>query len=218
MSRIQDELVLREKFMRQIPQIRRVAEGTRRDQIAVALCQLSIEHHDGLITLVQDGQFSPAFAMFRPQMEAWLRSLWVSGQAPDNELEAFMAGEEFVPAMNPKTSLMDKKKRIPPSIKESIGDIKDANERDALLENYEKTWKFLCDLTHGGAYQINARLQEHGIEARYPEEHIGGLVHASTRLSYLAMMEMGERLQDEELMDSVHNIFTSIYPPTAPPP
>lgn len=60
--------------------------------------------------------------------------------------------------------------------------------------------------------QVNARLQAHGIETIYPDLHIGSLVHASTRLAYLAMMEMAEALHDPELRDGIHELFLSIYP------
>ncbi|MGJ7541903.1 DUF6988 family protein [Variovorax sp. LT1R16] len=212
MTRTHDELVLNEKFLQQIPQIKRVAEGTWREQIAIALCHLSIEHHSGLITLIQERQLSPALAMFRPQMEAWLRSMWVSQQAPEKELQAFMKGEEFVLVANKRNGGVDKKKRIPPPIREIIERVRDDVEREALLSNYDSTWKSLCDMTHGGPLQVNARLQAHGIETIYPDLHIGGLVHASTRLAYLAMMEMAEVLHDPELRDGIHELFLSIYP------
>lgn len=211
MTRTHEELVLNEKFLQQIPQVKGVAEGTRREQIAVALCHLSVEHHSGLITLIKERHFSPALALFRPQMEAWLRSMWASQQASEEELQAFMNGGEFVLLANKKSGGAQRK-RIPPPIREIIENVGDDDEREALLSNYNSTWKSLCDMTHGGSLQVNARLQGHGIETIYPDLHIGGLVHASTRLAYLAMMEMSEVLRDPEMRDDIHELFLSVYP------
>lgn len=183
--------------MRHIPQIKRVAEGTAREQIAIALCQLSVEHHSGIITLTQNSQWSPAFALFRPQMEAWLRSQWVRYIVTEDRLAQFMSGDATI---NP-----------PP--RQIILAIPDEEERAVLINNYDTTWSGLCDYTHGGAMQIKARLQPDGIETKFPDDHIAGLVNASTRLAYLAMMEMAELLKDEELHTSVHSLFVSIYPP-----
>lgn len=214
MDLILEELTRTDKFNQGIPQIKMVEAGTWREKLAVALCHLSIEHHHGVITLSQDRHYSPALALFRPQMEAWLRSMWVDQMATDGELNAFMDGEEFVMVPSSKNDGTLKKKRIPPPIRDIILSIKDEGERQALLDNYDSTWSVLCDFTHGGALQIKARLQSDGMRTIYPERNIAGLIHASTRLQYLAMMEMAELLNDADLGRYIHDLFNSIYYPS----
>jgi len=67
---------------------------TNRSRVAAALHQLSIEHYTGVHVLVETGVYSAAFALYRPQFEAYIRGSWYHRCATDNQVNALISGGE----------------------------------------------------------------------------------------------------------------------------
>jgi hypothetical protein len=196
MTQRDEALERADRWIQNLPPIYRIEKGTNREQTAVQLLHLSVEHHSGIVTLVQNEQFSPAFALMRPQQEAWLRAIWARSQATDNELKRFLDGSD----------------KRGPSLKKIIDALADKEERAVLQANYDTVYHHLCDYTHGGANQIKARDHIEGVQTFFTDESIRWLVDSSARMSYLALMEMAEVIDDSQLLQFIHAHFLSVYP------
>lgn len=72
---------------------------TTRARVSVALQHLCIEHHQGAHLLVDNDVRGSAFALRRPQFEAYTRAHWQFCCATDTQLEDFVQGGE-PPRMN----------------------------------------------------------------------------------------------------------------------
>lgn len=191
----EDALLRAHQFMHGLPELRTLADGTWREMVAINFAHLSVEHHSGIVVLVQEEQYSPAFALFRPQMEAWLRALWARWIAAEDRLRAFIEGDASI---NPKP-------------RHIITQLPNDEEREALLQQYDQSWSHLCDFTHGGALQIQARMQEHGVQTFFADDTIRGLVDASPTMAYLTVLEMSELMKAPELTTEVQQLYASLY-------
>ena len=69
-------------------------DTTTRSKISVSLQHLSIEHHTGIHTLVDHGVLGSAFALFRPQFEAYVRGVWYHFCATEDDLLRFLSGSQ----------------------------------------------------------------------------------------------------------------------------
>lgn len=72
-------------------------ETTTRSRVSVSLQHLCIEHHTGIHTLVDHGVLGSAFALFRPQFEAYVRGAWYHFCAAEDELLRFLRGAQPPP-------------------------------------------------------------------------------------------------------------------------
>lgn len=115
--------------------------SSNRANISVSLLHLSMGHQRGIHTLVDKGIDGSAFALLRPQFEAYVRGLWFSRCSKDTDVSNFISGKE------------------PPKIKQLIANIEttDGYKNGALGRKKSKLWKYLNDLTHGGFFQVASR-------------------------------------------------------------
>jgi hypothetical protein len=67
---------------------------TNRSRVAAALHQLSIEHFTGIHVLIGTGVNSAAFALYRPQFEAYLRGAGYHRCATDMQVAGLIGGKE----------------------------------------------------------------------------------------------------------------------------
>lgn len=174
-------------------------ETTNRLRVAVALLHLSLEHQTGIHTLVNLGVIGSAFALFRPQFEAYVRGVWYHRCAADAEVSSFIGGEE------------------PPKINIMIDEIESLEAYDEkLLSSIKgKLWSNLNDFTHGGTAQVKARCTMDEITQNYKEEHIANLLTASASISLLAGVALAAAVGKEALAHQFHSKFRCIYGPAA---
>lgn len=174
-------------------------EATNRLRVAVALLHLSLEHQTGIHSLVNLGVMGSAFALFRPQFEAYVRGVWYHRCATDAQVSSFIGGEQ------------------PPKINVLIEEIEKLEAFDEKLLSYAKRqlWSNLNDFTHGGTTQVKARCTADEITQNYKEEHIANLLTASTSLSLVAGVALAATVRTEVLARQLYSAFRGIYGPAA---
>lgn len=154
----------------------------------------------GIHVLVAEGVCGSAFALFRPQFEAYVRGVWYHRCASDDQVQKFINGND------------------PPKIGILIKDIENTAtvfESGRLSSMKNNMWTNLNDLTHGGSTQVAARLSERGIDQSFLPEHVAGLLTSSATLSALAGLDMARAIENDELASSLWEEFSAIYEPTA---
>lgn len=174
-------------------------ETTNRLRVAVALLHLSLEHQTGIHSLVNFGVIGSAFALVRPQFEAYVRGVWYHRCATDSQISSFIGGEP------------------PPKINVLIEEIEklEAFDEKRLSSAKRQLWPNLNDFTHGGTTQVKARCTMDEITQNYKEEHIAKLLTASASLSLVAGVALAAAVGKETLAYQFHSTFRRIYGPAA---
>lgn len=166
-----------------------------RVRVSVGLLNLSLEHQGGIIALVDHQIFGSALALIRPQFEAYVRGIWYSKCASDDQVEHFLKGAD------------------PPKIRTLIELVEkyEGNNNNALSKLKAKVWPMLNDYTHGGARQVAARNSEEHIEHNYNPVHIAGAVQSSVGLAFSASVEIAKIAENPELANKLLDLRKRIY-------
>jgi hypothetical protein len=170
-------------------------ETTDRLRVAVSLLHLSIEHQTGIHVLVEHGVIGSAFALMRPQFEAYLRGVWFHRCATDTQVSGFLSGKE------------------PPKVGNLIAAV---HELEGYEEGYlgkarAEIWSNLNDFTHGGAIQVKARITRDGIVSNYLHEHIAGLLQSAATLSLLSGVAIAKAVGDSALANNLLLLYQRLY-------
>lgn len=170
-------------------------ETTSRLRVSVSLLHLCVEHQKGIHVLVEHGVIGSAFALLRPQFEAYLRGMWFHQCATDAQVSGFLAGEE------------------PPKVGVLIEAVQklEGFENGALGEARKEIWRNLNDFTHGGTIQVKARNTKDEIISNYFPEHIAGLLQSAATLSLLASVAIASAANSNELANNLLSLYQRIY-------
>jgi len=128
---------------------------TLRARVAVALHHLCIEHHQAAHVLVDNDVRGSAFALYRPQFEAYTRAHWYFACASDAKLEEFVHGGE-PPGM----------RKLADDLQETLG-----QPGEIIRRVKDQTWRSMCAFTHGGAIQVKARALKDEIRQSFTDGH-----------------------------------------------
>ena len=170
-------------------------ETTKSKRVGVALFHLCLEHQSAIHLLVDNKVLGSALSMIRPQFEAFVRGVWFSHCATDEEIDAFINGGR------------------PPGIRAQIKQIKshDESKGASLSHIIDKLWGSFNDYTHGGIIQVKARNTEGEITKNYSPKHIDGLLHYSAAIAYSAGLEIAKAANNPELATKLMQLHQSIY-------
>lgn len=167
-----------------------------RTRVAAALHQLSFEHFTGIHVLINAGIPSAAFALYRPQLEAYVRGAWYHRCATDEQVAQFLTGAE------------------PPSPGTQIEALEamELFDRGSLSQLKKATWRNLCDFTHGGMIQVKARAATaNEIAQNYKVEHVAGMLTASATTAYLAAVGLAAVAENDAIALHLRDAFNAIY-------
>ncbi|WP_223999129.1 DUF6988 family protein [Cupriavidus pinatubonensis] len=160
--------------------------GDKRTRLAVAFQQLAIEHYGGLIRLCTHGQCSSAFALYRPQFEAFVRGAWFHICASDEQADSFLAGKLKIGGVDSLARQIEERKVF---------------EQGLLKQAKDQVYDHLCDLTHGGTAQIRARMQGSDIRTQFKPEHAARLLESAAIVCALSCFEIARVLDDQNLYE-----------------
>lgn len=174
-------------------------DNNSRSRVSVSLLHLCIEHQAAIHLLVHNDVIGSAFALMRPQFEAYLRGIWFQRCATDHQVADFIAGGQ-----PPKVAaLVEAVQKLGEYEEGTIGAVK------------EKIWKNLNDYTHGGCFQVNARNTIDEITSNYRPEDIAGLLRSAASLSLLAALAISNAVGSADLATKLLSLYQRTY--EAPP-
>ncbi|WP_017222098.1 DUF6988 family protein [Moritella dasanensis] len=145
-----------------------------RKLVPLALLHLALEHNAAIIKLIGLGCHGSAFALLRPQRDAFLRGIWLYRCATDEQLKKFMDGKE------------------PPGIKIQLEQIEQTEGyRHKQLSSLMADIKiYLHDYTHGGLCQSASRDKGDRIAGGYSAQQLEWLLRQTLLLSFLTILEV----------------------------
>ncbi|CAE6900396.1 hypothetical protein R69749_08116 [Paraburkholderia domus] len=170
-------------------------DSTLRARVAVSLHHLCLEHHRAAHVLIDNDVRGSAFALYRPQFEAYTRALWFHVCASDSALEGFVGGGE------------------PPPMGELASDLAKTlgSQGEVVRSVKEQSWRSMCAFTHGGAIQVKARAMKDEIRQSFTDEHTSQLIDAMASLSYLGALGIATVAGQEVLANNLYAGHREIY-------
>lgn len=168
--------------------------STDRNRSAAACFAIAQEHHEAIVRLAEHRLFASSFALLRVVFEAYVRGLWLSLCATDNEVSRFIALKE------------------PPKLDELLKAI-DSHDMftDTPLSGYKvRNYKQLCAFTHTGGHQIMRWNHDSGIEPVYQINDVMSVIVTSEQLSLLSLLGVTSMGNEPETALSVIEDFVRI--------
>lgn len=144
-------------------------ENTEIKRLAGALFYLSNEHHHSIVNLTNKGVPSSAFALLRPQLETYIRSLWLLNCANEKEVGGFL------------------EEKKPPLISNMLKALEEIDEfKDGRISKLKSdAWGLFCDFVHGGGVQAKWHIGRGALGSYYGSKQINALLHYSNSIAYL---------------------------------
>jgi hypothetical protein len=145
----------------------------------VAYCSLVLEHQKAIVELVDLELKGSAFALFRSQVEAMYRGLWVNRIANEQQIENIAKNDA-----DPFRKL---------HFKNMVKQVDEAYQANGLLLKLTENrgWKILNEFTHSGYEQLVRRSNSNGIfEPSYSDAETEALLAFSGNVSILMAIEV----------------------------
>ncbi|ELP2675625.1 hypothetical protein R1U57_004522 [Vibrio parahaemolyticus] len=166
-----------------------------RNRLALALMYSSNEHCCSIYELCGKNIPASAFALLRPQLEAYIRGLWVANCASIDEINGIYGGKEF-PTKNVMLTAITK--------------LEEFND-GVLQDKVNQMWKTLCDFTHGGGVQGAWHIGRHEIRSYYEKRQIDTLYKLSCKISYLNSIAMAKICNSEPISEKLTHSYKRIH-------
>jgi hypothetical protein len=144
-----------------------------RQRLAGACHMVALDHHVGIVYLIERRVCAPALALLRPQYEAYLTGSWLLECASHDALE------NFTKRRRPTAETMVK--ALERSTRFSSGVL----ERTSRING-----KTLHGLTHSGIEQAMRMMTEDGLERNYNSEELVEALNFSGAIALLAAHEV----------------------------
>ncbi len=166
-----------------------------KNRVVASLFHLSLEHHGSIHLLVQQRHNGSAFALLRPQFEAYIRGLWYMKCATEGQLQSFIDDNE------------------PPRVNQLIDEIEQhpGYEEKVLSSIKNKVWSAFCGFTHGGYVQVSWRITDEEITSNFGEEQLVKLIVTSSALSLQAYVALAALVDSSELVTAIKEAHQEIF-------
>lgn len=150
----------------------KIGNSTR---IPALLLDLALEHHVGIVHLVNGRINGPAFALIRTEFEALVRAVWLQLCATQQDLEAFV-----------------EKDALPLNYGQMIKAIESHKDfADKVLSGLKKsTWNAMNGYTHSGMLQVARRMRGESIEPNYEPEEVIEVLKISGFIALMALLQI----------------------------
>jgi len=194
MDTIQSQLNKAKNFGEWLHLVTNAAELTvvRREALALAIFQQSLDVNDGIIILLESNMPGPAWALARPLFESYVRGLWLLKYASDNEIDKFIKG---------KCPLF-------PELIRAIGDAPETG--GTWIKVNAENLTDLHDLTHGGSEHYRRRAAAGEIRPNYPDEELSNLVTFGVELRIRVGVELLTLMNNEPAMERLNAIASEL--------
>lgn len=155
------------------------------------LFDLAIEHHVGIVGLVDHHVNGSAFALLRAAMETLVRGSWFQLSATNAQIQNFYD----------KDVLPDRL-----SFGDLINEIEGQPDfADKMLSHLKhSSWKAMNSYTHGGMLQLSRRVKDGGtIEPNFDPEEIAEVLMASGLFALIALRQIARLSNNQNLVSEI---------------
>lgn len=160
-----------------------------RMRAAGAAWWVSLEHHSSIVFLIRNAKHASAYALLRPQIDAYLRGLWLSASASESELAGFLSGDD-APGGAKLGSRLEAEGCFDPN---------------SLTSIQKQIWAAVCDYTHTGSRQISRHLIGSSIEQAHDPDELIELLSAAGGWALMSAIGVASAAQDHEKCERLLN-------------
>ena len=172
-----------------------------RDKVALSLMNVTLDHAQGICTLLERGIFPPAMALQRVIFETYIRSIWIEKCATDQQVDRFIKSDRIA---------LNAKKDLPFST--LIEQVESTIEAQTLFSEVKASaGKILNSSTHGGMSQVDGYFDGNTIQHTYDQETINEMARLSTLftcMSFSAILDITENSKGEELAKTLLELIS----------
>ncbi|MCY9871170.1 DUF6988 family protein [Vibrio barjaei] len=158
-------------------------EASHRNRLAASLYHISNQHHYSIIELVMKKHLGSAFALARPQMEAYIRGEWAANCASEEEILVFLEGKGKT-RLDFYTNALEANKDY---------------DHSALLALKDSVWSLFCDFTHGGGSQASWHISKTSIGYVFGSPQIKQLRNVSDSVALSNSLSFARLCSDERI-------------------
>lgn len=157
--------------------------ASRRMKLAGACMLVSLTHHGSIPSLIKDGRLVSAFALLRPQIDSYIRGLWIAYLARDEEIDGVCNGDD------------------PPSTRKLILQLEASGHFDpqSLSTIGQAIWPTVCDFTHTGIRVLVRHLTPTEIAPAFEDDEILEVLASADSWAYLAAISIAGLAENDAL-------------------
>lgn len=159
---------------------------------------IALEHCQIIYRLLSEDSPTSAFALLRSQFDATVRGFWVRIGWTTAEISAFLRDELDMPSLGTMISGLEAKDP-------------DCFPTGQLSAYKARVYSDLCDLNHGGVYQLRAWMQGGQIKPKYERKAMAVVLRIAAHLSRLNCRELLVIAQDIEGQSRLVDAFKRAY-------
>ena len=163
-----------------------------RNRVAGACFAIALEHQQAIVILLEHRPplNSSAFALVRPVFESYVRGLWLSHCARDDQVESFSKGAK------------------PPDTASLVAAVEKAGDFDGkqLSGIYGKHWSSFSSYTHTGALQVQRWSSSEAIEPNFSAEEVAEVLEFTSALALLSAVSVAALANNEVLAQELLEI------------
>ncbi len=164
---------------------------------AAALQHLNLEHHASILLLISSRRLASARALYRPQIEAHSRGLWIRRCASDEQVDGFWRGSFTFP----KASV----------IRKALTGL-DPELWGGLAAIQWSLWDRLSDQTHGGLAQVTSRTAANEVAFPFDPVEAIGFLDGSATAALFSAIELADMVGGVDMAGGLLAAFKQLYP------
>ena len=145
-------------------------EASLRNRSSGALFDISDEHAEAIVILLEEKYYASAYALVRPMLETFIRASWIQHCATDDEIEKTMEKDKFDLTLRQMLTCVEEKRQWEKTLTRCL---------DSALNT-------MHGYTHGGTQIIARRLKNGYIEHTVDEQEIIEVLRLVNLIAFLS--------------------------------
>lgn len=173
--------------------------GDLRTRVAAICFGVAQEHHAAIVTLLALATplTSSAFALGRPQFEAYVRGMWLAHCGTNEQVEGYLQGK--IPDMSSLITALEK--------------LQGDGEVSSLRTIYWRSWRAMSGMTHTGAEHFERWSDGEVLEPAFTSDDIGRILDFAARIGVLSTAGIAQLSHDPDLWQRLLAESRGLMPP-----
>jgi len=165
-----------------------------RNRLAGTLYDISIEHAESVIYLVEKDHIASALALIRPHFEAYIRASWIHYCANGVEIQYVLEKDKFKLNNAEMAKAVNETRAYP----------------DTLSKVIKTNLKAMHSYTHGGMMQVSHRVMPGFIEPNFQKEEIDEVSRFISIISFLCIAGIVELAENRKTDGNLRRMLTDL--------
>lgn len=157
-------------------------------RISATLLDLALEHHAGIVHLLDARIYGSAFALLRVEFEAFIRATWLQLCATPDELADFERNDTLNLTFGQMINAIEQHQDF---------------QYKVLSVLKQNAWRAMNGYTHGGLHQVVRRMKNGNIQPNYEPEEVVEVLKASGYLALQSLLQIARLAENTDLEEEI---------------